>query len=286
MTKNKKKGLPEITKKDLWMVFFAFFSVFMFVGYMRGRSVRYSPERLRADLLKSHKNDFKLVRDREWRMQIVYACPSNEYRYEIDGNVVHAMDFKDSLPEGTSPIEPAILSDKEIINSFLVGAGGAGGAASIWTVREVFAYVGESSGRGLTSSSKVKLVIYAVLGSLVGYEIGKSFALSRELTCDYVGYSNLLNSRDEWKPIERAMWWGEYERVKKLPSLGECGSTDEAVNQVQKTKLNDALTKLGQYEEGDVSVVGHDYSSSDFKALYDFEAVKNEYVKACGKTKD
>lgn len=286
MPKKREKGLPKITKKGLFMVFLTFFFVFMFVGYMRGRSIRYSPERLHWDLLHTHKYDFKLGYDSRGKKIISYTCPSNQYQYEIDGNSPHSMRDKSNLPKDISLIEPAILSDKEIVNSFLAGAGGAGGVASIWTVKEVFTYIGDSSKGGLSSGSKVKLIVSAVLGSLMGYEIGKWIALSNELTCDYEGYSKLLESPDVWREVERDMWWGEYERVTKVNFLGECGSTDEQVNRAQDKNFNDALTKLEQYKDGEVSVVGHDFSSSDFDALYDFEAAKNEYIRACGKTKD
>src|SRR5205085_11970036 len=108
-------------------------------------------------------------------------------------------------------------------------------------------YLGASSREPF--SSKIKIVVSAILGTVIGYEIGYQIALSSNPSCDYSEYAKLLLNKEEWKRIVRALWNQEYKRVTALKALAGCSSGNEETNQIQDRTMNEARLKLEQHYE-------------------------------------
>ena len=269
----------------VFKVFLTFFLVFAFVGYVRGRAVRYTTERIRFDLANSHKDKFKLLdRDGAGGMRIIYACPNRKRWYDLEKGKAYTESPGVLAPEAAPTLVPAILSDSAVVTAF------AGGSASVWTVKEIVAYVTAPASKGAakgttvaTRSSKVRMVIGAILGTVIGYELGYQLALNDEPGCDRPEYLKLLEEPAEWKLLKAVFWHQESERVEGAHASLRCGLEDEAVNRTQDDLMDRARLRFEQYkQEKDVQEVGHDFSSADFDTLYEFERARNAFSQACG----
>lgn len=282
-----RRTLKRSVLAKVFKVFLTFFLVFAFVGYVRGRSVRQTPERIRIDLFKSHRDKFKLLgSDGSGGPRIIYGCSNHKYWYDLEKGKVYRESPGVLAPEAAPILVPAILSDGTIITAF------AGGTASVWTVREIISYVTAPASKGaakgasaLTKSSKVRMVIAAVLGTIFGYEIGYQLALSDESGCDRPEYLKLLEEPAEWKPLKAAFWQQESERVEGARAPLSCGSKNEALNRTQEEAADRARVKFEQYKQDkNVQEVGHDFSPADFEAVYEFEAARIAFLQACGQS--
>jgi hypothetical protein len=267
----------KITGRDINLTFLAFFLIFMGVGYMRGRAVRNSPERLKLYLGENiHNNSglLQFVRDSTGRRRIRYTCPNKQYWYEIDTQKIHKEPSNSAAPSPTESFEPAIVRDDVVFTTFVVGA------LSAWSVKDVVQYVGLAKAGGAIPS-RVKVVIAAILGSVMGFEIGYWLATRSAPDCDYPKYDELLSDPNEWKVIERGVW---SERIINAEDgigvLSGCEAKDADVRRAQDDNLNKALTKLERLKEK-TSELGYAYSSTDFDGLDEFVKVKNDYFKIC-----
>lgn len=267
-----------ITSRDIKITFLAFFFVFMGVGYLRGRAVRNSPERLRmymGENIRHNSGLLQFAKDSAGKRRIRYTCPNKQYAYDVDDNKVYNETKRYATPGDAGHYEPAIVRDDVFFTTFVVGA------FSAWSIKDVFSYVGLAQ-KGGAITSRVKVIIAAILGTVVGYEIGYWLATRSTPECDYAGYDKLLTDEKEWKTIEEGVW---AERVRNaevgIGALGGCQAGDAGVQRAQDSRLNEALTMIQRLKER-TAEVGYDYHSTDFDMLDKFVKVKTEYLKACG----
>ncbi|HEX8138457.1 MAG TPA: hypothetical protein VF544_12770 [Pyrinomonadaceae bacterium] len=267
----------KITGRDIQITFVAFFFIFMGVGYMRGRAVRSSPERLKIYLGQNIRNNSGLLqfaRDSSGRRRIRYMCPNKQYWYEVDADKIHQEPGNLAASSIGESFEPAIARDDVFFTTFVVGA------ISAWSVKDVFSYVGIAQ-RGGVIKSKLKVVIAAVLGTVIGYEVGYWIATRSTPECDSPAYDTLLSDPKEWKLLEKGVW---EERVRNaeegIGMLAGCQAKDASVQHTQNERMNEALTKIEELKDK-TSEIGYDYSSTDFDLLDEFVKVKNEYVRMC-----
>jgi hypothetical protein len=272
--KNKPGGAKkDFTRRDIAIAFVVFFSVFFAVGYLRGRSDRSSPDRLKlylGEIIHADKNLLKFGKE-NGKTVIRYACPSNQYWYDVDVNKT----YKDLHNTGgtTESAQLAITKDGAFYTAFIAGT------ISAWSIKDVLAFV--TFGEGGTTSSRVKVVMAAIAGTVIGYEVGYWLATRTAPACDDANYANLLQDPKEWESIEEAVW---RERFKKLyeenSGFSSCGAKDANVRHVEDEKLSTALTKLEQLKLS-ASEVGYNYSAADFDALDEFAKVRSEYIGLC-----
>lgn len=271
-----------ITARDIQITFFAFFLIFAGAGYMRGRIVRNSPERLRMYLAENVQNDtnlLQLVKSSNGRRRIMYTCPNKQYWYEIDDDKIHKEPLSLPAPGAVQSFEPAITRDDVFFSTFLIGT------LSAWTVKDVVSYVGVARKSGAISS-KLKVVAAAIAGVAVGFEVGYWLALRSTPSCDSGKYDALLGNSSEWRLIAAGILT---ERIKNaeegVAALGHCEAGDRGVRRAQDDRMNNALLKFTLLKDR-ASELGYSCSSADFDSLDEFLEVKSDYLKVCSPEKE
>ena len=275
--KNKRGGAKRpTTKRDVAIAFVAFFTVFFVVGYLRGRSDRNSPDRLKiylGEIIRKDNNLLRMGKNAGGKRVFTYACPGNHYSFEVDTDKVH----KDPLAARSTTAEfpeLAITNDSAFYSAFVVGT------ISAWSIKDVFAWVAFSETGG-SAASRAKVIIAAIAGTVVGYELGYWLATRTPPSCDFAKYDELLQDPKQWESIEAATWLERFRKINEANSgFSSCGAEDVNVRRVQDEKLSNALTKFEELKDR-VSEVGHNFSSADFDSLDEFANVKAEYIKLC-----
>jgi hypothetical protein len=273
---------PLVTKKDLFVTFLIFFLIFTCVGYLRGRSIRNEPDRLRLDVLSSLTFGEKQGGD-----ILAYQCNDNrQVRWDIDRDTRLTEITTGETTEGYA-FAPAVLKDDSLITAFITG----GGAASVFTVKEVLAYATASPKTlKFTNEGHVKLIVVAALAAVSGYELGYQIALHTNSDCGDSRFAAILNDRQNWmgdgkgwEGFERVYWTKSLNDVRKQENLGPCISADPNVKDAQEKKFNLARARFLAFMDTDVLRLEHNLSSEDFDELNTYGQVLREFNKTCGR---
>src|SRR2546422_780387 len=169
-----KSSVKPVTGKDLILTFAVFFLIFGLIGYLRGRSIRNKPERLRLDVLSR-----LALGERNGQKIIAYQCNGqNEVSWDIDKD---ALFTARTLTEPAQfAFSPAIIDNDSLTTAFLTG----GGVASIFTAREMLAFATAGGGGSkLLREGHVQLIVTALLAVVSGYEICYPNALHTNSNC-------------------------------------------------------------------------------------------------------
>jgi hypothetical protein len=268
---------PLIKKKDLLFTFLVFFFIFACVGYLRGRSIRNEPGRLRLDVLSRLALGQKRGQD-----VLAYQCNDNrEVWWDIDRDDRFTERASGGTPQPFS-FTPAAVKDDSLITAFLTG----GGAASVFTVKEVLAYATASSKTTkLTNEEHVKLIGVAILAAVSGYELGYQIALHTNADCADERFTAILNDKQSWSGDGNG--WDGFERVYWTTSLNEdehpgpCISPDASVKAAEEQKFNFARARFLRFLDSDVLQLEHNLSSADFDELNAYDKVVREFNQRC-----
>jgi len=273
---------PRATKKDLLVTFLTFFFIFACVGYLRGRSIRNQPDRLRLDVLSRLAFGEKKGQD-----ILAYQCYDNrDVGWYIDRDARTTERASGETSQGYS-FTPAAVEDDSLITAFLTG----GGAASVFTVKEVLAYA-TASGKTikLTNEEHVKLIGVAVLGAVSGYELRYQIALHTNADCADDRFTAILNDKQNWTGdgkgwdgFERVYWTRSLNEVKKEEHPGPCNSSDATVKAAEEQKFNFARAQFLSFMDTDVLELEHNLSSADFDELTAYDKVLREFNQKCGR---
>lgn len=273
---------PLIKKKDLLFTFLVFFFIFACVGYIRGRSIRNQPDRLRLDVLSR-----LALGEKQGQDILAYQCYDNrEVSWDIDRDARFTERTSGGSSQGFS-FTPAALKDDSMITAFLTG----GGAASVFTVKEVLAYA-TASGKTttLTNEEHVKLIGVAILAAVSGYELGYQIALHTNADCADERFTAILNDKQNWTGdgkgwdgFERVYWTTSLNEVKKEEQPGPCNSSDASVKAAEERKFNLARGQFLQFMQSDVLQLEHNLSSADFDELNAYDKVLREFNQKCGR---
>lgn len=274
---NSKDGDKEkekvITGKDLVITFIVFFLVFGVVGYMRGRAEKYEPSRLRFDIGKQLQ-----LRTENGKRQISYQCSDGgSVWWYVDENDLH-----NTMTGGNSSeifdSSPAIFSNEVLTTAFVTG----GGAASIFTVRELFTYAAAGGkGNKLLNEGHIKLIVVAVLATIAGYEVGRSLALWKSPNCSDSRLGEFLKNQENWRWFEEYVWDIQFESIARTDHLQECKINDLQKKDETEKKLVFARNDFENHKNGDVTRTGHDFISADFDALEKYKNAIDEFNKSC-----
>ena len=279
-TSGEGKANRRITGRDLALVFVTFFLMFGFIGYLRGRSVRNKPDRLRWDILAR-----LVLGERKGQKVLAYQCNGkHEVAWDIDKDGL----FTERVSVGPSEnfvYSPAIFDNDSLMAAFLTG----GGVASIFTAREVMAFA-TASGRAskLTNESHIKLIAVAVIATVSGYEIGYQIALHANSVCDDSRFTPILNDAKnwtgdghDWEGFEKVHWKLSANMVEKEERLGSCNSPDLNLRTSEERKFAAARAEFLSFSEGDVMAIEHNMSAADFDALNTYRKVVREFNQLC-----
>jgi hypothetical protein len=271
--KNNSRTNKGATKREMALAFVVFFSVFFIVGYLRGRSERSSPDRLKiylGDIIQANKNLLRFGK-KDGKTVIRYTCTGNEYWYNVDENEPH----KDPANTGTTTESDqlAITKDGAFYTAFVAGT------FSAWSIKDLMTFL--KYGDEGSTRSRLGLVVAAVAGTVAGYELGYSLATRTPPPCTDAKYAALLQDPNQWRSIEQGVWLERFrELYNENSGFSSCGASDAEVRRVEDENLGKALAKLEQLRAS-TSKVGYTYSSADFDALDDVAKVKTEYAGRC-----
>ena len=274
-----KKG-TEIQKKDLILTFVVFFVIFGFIGYLRGRSIRNKPERLRFDVLARLE-----IGERNGKAILAYQCNGlREVTWDIDTDVL----FTERASVGTEEYTfyPAIIQDDSLTTAFLTG----GGVASVFTAKEVFAYaIASKPGSTFTKEAHVKLVLTALLAAVTGYEIGYQIALHSNSDCTDPRFTPILHdaknwtgNAQDWLGFEKTEWIVSLHVLEKETHPGFCKSSDANLRASEDNKFALARAEFLQLREGSATSMDHNLRSADFEGLKKYRNALLEYNQHCG----
>lgn len=277
-----KKVVPDpkirIRKRDLVLTFIVFFSIFGFIGYLHGRSVRNSSGRLRWDILARLE-----LAEVKGQKVILYRCNgSQSVMWNVDSD-----DLSSALPSArpdTDTVWPTIFQNDALMSAFLTG----GGVASVFTARELlgFATSGASSSR-FTNEEHLKLIATAVLGAVSGYEVGYQIALRAHSDCADDRFNGILNSKPSWQGDDRG--WQGLERTYFLLCLGQleketpsgfCQSPDPSVKAAEENTFSIALSEFKDFMRS-ATLIDHNIVGKDFDRLLMYRNILREYNTRC-----
>ena len=277
---NGKSTSRKIRPRDLLITFLVFFVIFAFVGYLRGRSLRNRPDRLRVDIVKNLR-----LGEIGGKKVLAYQCEAEPRTWwDIDANQSHNLGTPGNSTE-TPSLSPALFRDETVTTAFLAG----GSVASIFTVKELLAFATASPATSkLTNEGHIKLILAALLGTVSGYEVGYRIALSENSNCGDLKFYEKMSQNGEWTG-DGNQWVGFERRYWELSELtvvgdepfGGCKSSDPVTKAMEEDKLATARVEFLGFVNGEVSTSGHDIKSSDFLALDKYRQVIDEFKARC-----
>ena len=276
------KEANSITGKDLILAFVGMFLVFAAIGYLRGRSIRNKPERLRLDIL------VRLgLGERGGKRILAYQCNGKrELAWDLDNNTLFSE--RPSVVAEEYTFSPAIFQNDSLTTAFLTG----GGVASVFTAKELFVFAATNSKFSTSSrlpyKGHIQLILTAVFAAVSGYEVGYQIALHINSDCADPRFTPILHDPKNW--IGDGKDWHGFEKTHWLFSLnvlenethpGFCKSSDANVRASEDNKFLLALSEFNEFREGSVTAVDHDITSADFEALNKYQNALREYNQRC-----
>jgi hypothetical protein len=268
-----------ISKKDLALTFLAFFLIFAFIGYLRGRAVRNSPDRLRWDILAR----LELLQANGEKL-IVYRCNGAEpVSWNIDKDKISS-ELPSTRTDGET-LWPTIFQNDSIMYAFLTG----GGAASVFTARELLAIAASGgSNSKLINQKYVKLIAVAILGAISGYELGYQIAMHSNSNCADIRFNDILNNQGTWRGdgtnwqgLERTYFLLCVDQLEKETPETFCKLSDPALKAEEENKFSLARAEYVDFKRG-AMLIDHDIAGTDFDSLIKYRTSLRQYVARCG----
>lgn len=167
---------------------------------------------------------------------------------------------------------------------------GGGGVVSVFTAKEVFSFAGSGSGNRLVNNGYIKLIVVAIVATILGYQVGYDIALNQN-NCSDSRYYDFLNNKaiwiedkDELIGLERVMWITRIRLIdeKNRKTFSECKASNPQIKRLQEENIKKAKVDFENLISGEKMSKGIDLTSADFDVLKKIEDIIDDFNKNCG----